>query len=528
MPLLEMKDICKSFSGVYANENVSFSADKGEIHALLGENGAGKTTLMNILFGLYQADSGEILWKGQPAGFTSPREAIAAGIGMVQQHFSLVRNLSVLDNVILNYSGNRFVLDRRAEKKKLLQLSEKYGLEVHPDARIADLSVGERQRVEILKTLYRDIELLILDEPTGVLTPQETTQFFRMLRELKREGYAIIIITHRMSEILEISDRVTVLRDGKKVAERKTAETNADELAHDMIGRNLNGLTYTEFSAQAKDAGTDGAAGAAAAAETENAGREVILELQDVSRRAGKHTHALRDVTFSVHAGEILGIAGVEGNGQKELAEVITGLKQATSGKLLLEGADVGHMSVRERYEKGISYISDDRQSDSLIPDMDISDNLILRDYGSEPYSGHSLIRRRAVKDNARAKMEEYEVRASGRQGADAKVRLLSGGNQQKLIIARELSDRSRLVVAAQPTRGLDIGATEFVREQLVKKKESGGAVLLISADLEEIFAISDRIAVLYDGRIMGILNRDEVDIRRIGLLMGGVTEEKA
>ena len=520
MPLLEMRDICKSFSGVYANENVSFSADKGEIHALLGENGAGKTTLMNILFGLYQADSGEILWKGKPANFASPREAIEAGIGMVQQHFSLVRNLTVLDNMILNYSGNRFILDRKKERQKLLTLSERYGLEVHPDARIADLSVGERQRVEILKTLYREIELLILDEPTGVLTPQETSQFFRMLKDLKNEGYAIIIITHRMSEILEISDRVTVLRDGKKVAEHLTAETNADQLAHDMIGRDLHGLTYTEFGE------ADSAQTAGESAEKHVGKKLPVLELKSISRRAGKHTHALRDISLCVHAGEILGIAGVEGHGQKELAEVITGLKQATSGELLLDGKEIGHASVRERYESGISYISDDRQSDSLIPDMNISDNLMLRDYASPPYADGLLIRRGAVKENAKDKMKEFEVRASGTQGAETKVRLLSGGNQQKLIIARELSDRSRLVVAAQPTRGLDIGATEFVRERLVRKKESGGAVLLISADLEEIVAISDRVAVLYDGRIMDILDRNELDIRRIGLLMGGVNKE--
>lgn len=502
MALLEMQDICKSFSGVYANDHISISVEKGEIHALLGENGAGKTTLMNILFGLYDADSGSIRWKGQEVRFRTPREAIAAGIGMVQQHFSLVRNMTVLDNVILNLAGNSFFLDRRKEGKRLEEMAARYGLSVDIHEKIADLSVGERQRVEILKALYRNVELLILDEPTGVLTPQETEHFFDVLKELKSEGYGIIIITHRMSEIMQISDRVSILRDGRLVASMKTADTDPAELSRHMIGRDMKEIEAPDTKP----------------------GSEALLEIRDLARRAGKHTHALRHIDLTVHRGEILGIAGVEGNGQKELAEVMTGIKGKTTGDILLEGRTILNMSVRERYEAGLSYISDDRLGDSLVPAMDITDNLMIRDYRKEPYSKHGRIRRSAMRENAQKKVEEYEVKASGSQGIDTRVGLMSGGNQQKLIAAREISENAKLVLAAQPTRGLDIGATRFVRERLLEHRKKGGGVLLISADLEEILELSDRIAVLFDGGIAGILSREEADIHRIGLLMGGIT----
>ena len=359
MSLLQMKNICKSFSGVYANENINLTVEKGEIHALLGENGAGKTTLVNIIFGLYSADSGEILWKGSPAGFTSPKEAIAAGVGMVQQHFSLVNKMTVLENVILNLQGNALVLNKAEARKRLLELSEKYGLIVNPDALICDLSVGEQQRVEILKALYRNVELLILDEPTGVLTPQETTQFFEVLRNLKKEGYGIIIITHRMSEIMAISDKVTILRDGRQVADLVTAETNPDELSNYMIGRELK----EEYDIEGKPQ------------------EEIMLSLKDVSIEPAKHGRRRLDhISLEIRKGEILGIAGVEGNGQKELAEVITGIRKMKSGQIILDGEEVTGMHIRERYEAGISYISEDRQLDSLITGMNITENLILRD----------------------------------------------------------------------------------------------------------------------------------------------------
>ena len=501
MPLLEMQGISKAFSGVYANEDISLIVEKGEIHALLGENGAGKTTLMNILYGLYRADKGRILWKGEEVSFSSPKEAIRAGIGMVQQHFSLVRDLSVLDNVILNVKTGGFFLNRKQEQKKLEELSKRYGLEVDPDAKIADLSVGERQRVEILKALSRNVELLILDEPTGVLTPQETAHFFDVLRSLKAEGYGIVIITHRMSEIMEISDRVTVLRDGRLIAEADTADTTPDELSGWMIGRRMD--PSEDRRSQPRE--------------------EVMLEVSHVSRRAGKHTHALRDLCFCVRKGEIFGLAGVEGNGQKELAEVLTGLKKKAEGQILFDGQDIMDDTVRTRYEKGLAYISDDRQNDSLITGMDITENLALRAYAKEPYAANGVIRRSRMRKDALSAMEEYQVKASGKSGPDTRVSLLSGGNQQKLIIARELSGNVKLILAAQPTRGLDIGAAQFVRSRLLKARGEGKSVLLISADLEEILTLCDRIAVLYNGGIAGILNRKDADVRTLGLLMGGV-----
>lgn len=507
MSLLQMKHICKSFSGVYANEDINLTVEKGEIHALLGENGAGKTTLVNIIFGLYTAASGEILWKDKPADFASPREAIDAGIGMVQQHFSLVNKMTVLDNIVLNLKDNSFFLDRAAAKKKLTDLAEKYGLYVNPDAVISDLSVGEQQRVEILKALYRNVELLILDEPTGVLTPQETTQFFDVLRNLKKEGYGIIIITHRMSEIMAISDKVTILRDGRQVADLVTADTNPEELSAYMIGRELNDDYHIEGSPK----------------------KDIMLELKNVSNHHRKHSrHKLENISLTIHKGEILGIAGVEGNGQKELAEVITGIQKTGEGEILLDGQNLAGINIRGRYEAGVSYISEDRLSDSLITGMNISENLVLREYGKPPFANHSIINKAAIRKNAAEKMKQYQVRASGKSGIDTLVKLLSGGNQQKLIIARELNDHAKVIVASQPTRGLDIGATEFVRQQLIDQRNAGKGVMLISADLEEIMALSDRIAVLFGGKIVGILNREEATVQKIGLLMGGISEEEA
>lgn len=506
MALLEMQQICKAFSGVYANDHVDLMVEKGEIHALLGENGAGKTTLMNILFGIYSADSGQILWKGEPVRFASPKDAIAAGIGMVQQHFSLVRKMTVLDNIILNLQDNRFVLDRKQARQRVCALAEKYGLTVDPDAQVGSLSVGEQQRVEILKALYRDVELLILDEPTGVLTPQETAQFFEVLRALQKEGYGIIIITHRMSEIMAISDRVTILRDGKKVAQLVTAETQPDELSRHMIGRELN---------ESYDVDTP-------------PGEETLLSLEAISLPRKKKGHPLHDITLELRRGEILGVAGVEGNGQKELAEIITGIQHPSQGRVVLDGQEIQRENVRQRYERGVVYISDDRLNDSLVTDMDMTENLMLRDYCRAPFSHKGLLDRKAMLQTAKEKIQRYQVRSSGTSGEATPVRLLSGGNQQKLIVAREIHDRAQVVVASQPTRGLDIGATEFVRDRLVEQRNAGKGVLLISADLEEIMALSDRIAVLFGGRIVGVLTRQEATVEKIGLLMGGITGKEA
>lgn len=506
MPLLEMKHVTKAFFGVCANEDVSLTVETGEIHALLGENGAGKTTLMNILFGIYQADAGEIIFKGEPVQFLSPGDAIAHGIGMVHQHFSLVNKMTVLDNIVLGLKEGKAVLDRKAARERINRLAEKYGLQVRPDDRICDLSVGEQQRVEILKALYRNVTLLILDEPTGVLTPQETENFFDVLRKLKEEGYGIVIITHRLGEIMAISDRVTILRDGKMVKELVTRESNPEELSAYMIGRPLSETQMIR----------------------ERATTEPALVLEDVSlakRRGGKRR--LSHVSLTIHKGEILGVAGVEGNGQKELAEVITGIRKAASGSMEFFGQPLQKANVRERFEMGISYISDDRHGDSLIMDMTVTDNLILREFSRPPYSRRLVLDKRKADEMAERALENYRIKTSGVSGVKTQVKLMSGGNQQKVILSREISQRARLVVASQPTRGLDIGATEFVHQTLLEQRKQGKSVLLISADLEEILALSDRIAVMFEGKIIGILDRDQADVHKIGLLMGGVQGEE-
>ena len=377
MNILEMKQIGKKFSGVYANEAVDLSVKKGEIHALLGENGAGKTTLMNILFGIYAADEGEIFWKGEKVQFHSPKDAIAEGIGMVHQHFSLVNKMTVLDNVTLGLGKQGVFLDRKGAKRKLEELAEKYGLSVDPDAKISELSVGQQQRVEILKALYRNVELLILDEPTGVLTPQETEQFFEVLRKLKREGYAVIIITHRMSEIMSISDRVTILRDGRKITDLVTKETNPTELSNYMIGRQL------DYDFEVKETGQ----------------KETALLLQNVTVRKSHKKPALDRINLEVYKGEILGIAGVDGNGQKELAEVIAGIRKMTEGNLTFYGEEIAAKNIKERFDRGISYISDDRHQDGLVLDMNVEENLILRQYDRRPYLKGGIFQRNVIRE---------------------------------------------------------------------------------------------------------------------------------
>ncbi len=506
MNILEMKQIGKKFSGVYANEAVDLSVKKGEIHALLGENGAGKTTLMNILFGIYAADEGEIFWKGEKVQFHSPKDAIAEGIGMVHQHFSLVNKMTVLDNVILGLEKQGVFLDRKGAKRKLEELAEKYGLSVDPDAKISELSVGQQQRVEILKALYRNVELLILDEPTGVLTPQETEQFFEVLRKLKREGYAVIIITHRMSEIMSISDRVTILRDGRKITDLVTKETNPTELSNYMIGRQL------DYDFEVKETGQ----------------KETALLLQNVTVRKSHKKPALDRINLEVYKGEILGIAGVDGNGQKELAEVIAGIRKMTEGNLTFYGEEIAAKNIKERFDRGISYISDDRHQDGLVLDMNVEENLILRQYDRRPYLKGGIFQRNVIRENAAKAIEKYRIKTSGTSAGDTQVKLMSGGNQQKIVLAREITEQSKLIIASQPTRGLDIGATQFVRQVLMEQRNEGKSVILISADLEEIMQLSDRVAVMFGGKIVGILKKEEAEMEKIGLLMGGITKEEA
>lgn len=504
MPLLEMKNITKTFGGTQVNQSIDLCVDQGEIHALLGENGAGKTTLMNILFGLYKADKGEIIWKGETVVFRSPKDAIAKGIGMVHQHFSLVNSMTVLDNIILGLPTKKIFLPRKVLDTQINTITEKYGLKINTKAKIKDLSVGEQQRVEILKALYRNVELLILDEPTGVLTPEETKQFFLVLKRLKQDGYGIIIITHRMSEIMEISDKVTIIRDGKKIKSLHTIDTNPEELSLHMIGRELAKALPLKEIEQQKD----------------------ILQLDHITLKNNNKKNKLSDLTFTIKSGEILGIAGIDGNGQKELAELLAGILHPSKGSILFQEEDISTLSIRKRFERGISYISDDRHADGLVLDMNIKENLILREYKKEAYSKKGFLRNRKIQDHSDLLIQKYQIKISGGQGGGTYTRMLSGGNQQKVIIAREVSEDSKCIIANQPTRGLDIGATEFVRKVLVEKRNAGKSVLLISADLEEILSISDRIAVMYEGKIMGILDRKDANINLIGLYMGGMKEE--
>ena len=507
MALLEMQDISISFYGVYANEHVNLSVDAGEVHALLGENGAGKTTLMNILFGIYQAESGKIFWDGKEVHFKVPQEAIRAGIGMVHQHFSLVNAKTVLDNILLGYEDVPFFLPRRKLREQVLQLSARYGLKVDPDALVGDLSIGEKQRVEILKALFRDIKLLILDEPTAVLTPGETQQLFQVLKALKAQGFAVILITHRMSEIMNNTDRVTVLRDGKCVGTLNTSETDAASLSAMMVGRELKVTQNTN------------------PCESD----EELLVLDHVSvYRSGRKRPALEDVSLCVHSGEIVGVAGVEGNGQKELAEAVVGIrKRRVRGSIHLKGIDLTGTPVRVRADNGIAYVPDDRQREALVPGMDVCENLLLKEYRRHPFSRARVFRSSAIRKNAQTAVDSYSIRTAGSLGIHSPVRMLSGGNQQKIILAREITPKASFIVASQPTRGLDVSASAFVHEKLLEQKALGKGILLISADLEEILAMSDRIAVMYNGRVAGVLRREEATVEKIGRLMGGLTEGK-
>jgi simple sugar transport system ATP-binding protein len=504
--MLAMRDIRKSFAGVPANDGISFDVGEGEIHALLGENGAGKTTLMNILYGIYAADSGSIVWRGEVLGGHGPKEAIAQGIGMVHQHFMLVPTLSVSENITLGLKsrGHPFP-DRRRLDTDILELSARYGLDVDPAAKVASLSVGERQRVEIMKLLYRDARLLILDEPTAVLTPGETDGLFRVLATCKGQGHSVILITHRISEVLAFADRITVLRDGARVATLEAAGATAAGLSTLMIGRELKSPARRTAPA--------------ASLPRSAAGDRAGLEARAISLRpvAGK---GLQSVSFSVAPGEIFGIAGVDGNGQKELAECLLGLRIPDSGKLLFGGLPVEGLGPRQRKRRGLAYVSDDRHHDGLVLGFDLAENYLLGKLDDPRFVRFGLVDRKACLRGAGGAIADYHVKT---RGPTEEVRLLSGGNQQKLILARELSSGPAIIVAFQPARGLDIGATEFVHERLLERRAAGSSVLLISSDMDELLGLADRLAVLHRGRLSPAYDNDgSLDMMRIGLLMGG------
>ncbi len=509
--VLEAKGITKQFPGVLANDNINFDLREGEVHALLGENGAGKSTLMNILYGLYQPDSGEIKINGELLHLSSPKDAILRGIGMVHQHFMLIPVFSVTENIMLGAeTDHRAVkneaaltrLDRKEVAARVSQLSDQYGFKIDPNAIIGDLPVGIQQRVEIIKALYRKASILILDEPTAVLTPQEAEDLFRIVRELKQRGVSIIFITHKLKEVLAIADRITVMRGGKVVGTAEPSTATEQQLATMMVGREVL-LTVDKNAATPK---------------------EDVLKVESLRVRDQRNLESVRGVSFNVRAGEVLGIAGVQGNGQTELAEALTGLRSVESGKISLGNKDLTGKAPRAFTETGLAHIPEDRQKHGLVLSYTIADNMILCDYYKPPFSKQYVIQQAALDENARKLIKEYDVRTPSPYVAAGK---LSGGNQQKVIVARELSRPVKLIIANQPTRGLDVGSIEYIHKEIILMRDQGVAVLLISAELDEILALSDRIAVMYRGEIVTTVDAKKVTREQLGLWMAGVSPEK-
>jgi simple sugar transport system ATP-binding protein len=497
---IELKNITKKFPGVLANNNITVNFKSGEIHTLLGENGAGKTTVMRILYGMYQPDSGEIIINNKKVKISSPKEGIDLGIGMVHQHFMLVPSFTVLENIILNYPSTKEpFIDIKSARKRIREMSEKYGLRINPDAKVWQLSVGEQQRVEILKILFRDASFIILDEPTAVLTPQEVEDLFRTLMELKKTR-GIVFISHKLKEVLKISDRITVLRNGSVVGETDPSKTTLSQLAKMMIGREIMNQWMKE--------------------KVEN--KRTILKIENLNIKNDKDLPAVKNLSIEIREGEILGIAGVSGNGQKELEEIMAGLRKATSGKILLEGNNIINKLPKEIIKLGVSYIPEERMSTGIIEDFTIVENLILKNHGTNPFSKWIFLQNRIINKNAKKLTKEFDVKTPS---ITTPVRNLSGGNIQKLILARELSGTPKLLVACQPTRGLDVGATEYIHKRIVEIANKGTAVLLISEDLDEIIELSDRIAVIYEGEIAGIV-LPTTSIEKIGLMMTGALRD--
>jgi general nucleoside transport system ATP-binding protein len=479
--VLELRGITKRFPGTLANDHVDFDLRRGEVHALLGENGAGKSTLMNILYGLYSPDEGEILINGQPVRISSPGDAIARGIGMVHQHFMLIPVMSVAENIVLAVEPRRdgVLLDYGAARTRVAELARTFGFAIDPDAKIQDITVGQQQRVEILKALYRRADILILDEPTAVLTPQETVELFGILATLKTEGMSIVFISHKLNEVLEIADRVTVLRRGKKIETLPTAGATEAELARRMVGRDVV-LRIDKSASQPADP---------------------ILAVEGLTVRDDRGLEKVLDVSFEVRGGEIVAIAGVDGNGQSELIDAITGLRHPENGHVLVEGKDVTGASARHHFEVGVGHVPEDRQRRGLVLEFSLAENIGLHDYRKRPYARFGWLNPKRLIERARRLIAEFDVRGGTPKTPGG---ALSGGNQQKVILAREIDRDPRVLVAAQPTRGLDVGAIEFVHRRLVEERDEGRAVLLVSLELEEVLSLADRILVIYEGRIVG------------------------
>ncbi|MCT6923606.1 ABC transporter ATP-binding protein [Metasolibacillus sp.] len=503
--VIEMLGIRKEFGGFVANNNITLQLQKGEIHALLGENGAGKSTLMNVLFGLYQPEAGEIKVRGEAVKIADPNVANDLGIGMVHQHFMLVENFTVTENIVLgNEPTKRGTVNIKEAAKNIAALSEKYGLDVDPYAKIEDISVGMQQRVEILKTLYRGAEILIFDEPTASLTPQEIKELIDIMKRLISEGKSIILITHKLNEIMEVSDRVTIIRKGEGIGTVVTAETNPDELAELMVGRQV------EFKTEKSPSNP----------------KDEALNIQDLVVLDYRGVEKVKSLNLTVRKGEIVGIAGIDGNGQSELIEAITGLRKIKSGKVVLNGQDVTNKKPRQITETGIGHIPQDRHKHGLVLDFTIGHNIALQTYYKEPISKYGIIDYKKISQKAKQVIEEFDVRTG--HGESTPARALSGGNQQKAIIGREVDRDPDLLIAALPTRGLDVGAIEFIHRRLIEQRDKGKAVLLISFELDEVMNVSDRIAVIYDGQIVDTLNANETTEQELGLLMAGQTKTKA
>ncbi|CEG29331.1 ABC transporter ATP-binding protein [Bacillus sp. B-jedd] len=496
---LELKGITKRFPGVVANDSISFQLKRGEIHALLGENGAGKSTLMSIVFGLYQPDEGEIFVNGQPVNIDSPNKAIDLGIGMVHQHFKLVEPFTVTENIILGMEPKAGLkIDYKGAVKKVKELSQKYGFDIDPNATIESISVGMQQRVEIIKTLYRGADILIFDEPTAVLTPQEISELLVIMKKLIAEGKSIILITHKLKEIMEIADTCTIIRRGKVVETVRVAETNPQELAEKMVGKKVSFKTD----------------------KTPADPKEVLLDVKDlVVQGSSTNRNAIDHLSLSVRAGEIVGLAGVDGNGQSELIEALTGMLEVKSGEILLNGKNIANQPPRAIYEAGVSHIPQDRHKHGLILDFTVSENTILQTYYRPEITQHGFINQKAMDEMASRLIEEFDIRTPG---VETQVRSMSGGNQQKIIIAREIDRNPQFLIAAQPTRGLDVGAIEFVHKQLIAQRDEGKAVLLVSFELEEILNVSDRILVISEGRIVGETTPETTSDQELGLMMAG------
>lgn len=499
--VIEMIGIRKEFPGIVANDDITLQVEEGQIHAILGENGAGKSTLMSILFGLYKADRGVIKVRGKEVSISSPNDAFDLGIGMVHQHFQLVHNFTVAENIILGREGG-FVYDIRTASRKIKEISDRYGLSIDPDMVIEDITVGMQQRVEILKMLYRDADILIFDEPTAVLTPQEIDELMQIMRNLAAEGKSIILITHKLEEIKAVAEKCTIIRRGKLIGVVDVAGTSVEEMAALMVGRPVS------FKVD----------------KGEPMIGEAVLEIRNLDVMNNKHVLGVKDFSLTIRRGEIVGIAGVDGNGQSELVEALSGLRKVEGGQIVFKGQDITNASIQERNEMGLGHIPEDRQKRGLILAEPLSTNFVIKEFYKQPYSKHGILNQEAIVEYGQKIIDKFDVRSG--EGITSLAGKLSGGNQQKAIIGREVEADPDLLIAVQPTRGLDVGAIEFIHKELVKERDSGKAVLLVSFELDEIFNLSDRIAVMNAGRLIDIVDTKDTDEHAVGLMMAGIRKE--